>query len=398
MPTPTIDMTLGVCGNAVAQRAGKWYTHHSLGTIIERMAPRVQKVICRGPLLSGPRAEKFDFELSHPNITVQPWGTWCNSLQALKRPDRLLWHYWELTRMCDALFIRGTSPLIWTMHWMARAYGRRVVHWIAADPVRILGAQQRGYGAFLERSGLCFARFERIMTRFAAKISRAYLVTSGEELGRIFHSKRTVALVSSSTTSEKDFLVRDDTCTGPAIRILFLGFIRAEKGIEYLLRALPLVESDRLVQLALVGGWDQFPSEHERLVKIIQSLRLDDRISWEGYARFGPELFDQIDRSDMLVLPSLSEGSPHVLIEARARSLPIVASRVGGIPSSVTDGEDGLLVPPRDPAALAQAISRIITDSALRRRLIRQGRKRVETLTIEWFVDLVMNLLTRRDP
>ncbi len=151
------------------------------------------------------------------------------------------------------------------------------------------------------------------------------------------------------------------------------------------------------MNLALVGGWDQFPEEHERLLRIIEELGIEKKVSWEGYAKFGADLFAQIDRSDMLVLPSLSEGTPHVLIEARARSLPIIASRVGGIPGSVSDGQDGLLVPPRDPTAIAQAISRVIGNQELRQRLIRQGRERVRMLTIEWFVDLVMDLLTRPD-
>jgi glycosyltransferase involved in cell wall biosynthesis len=154
------------------------------------------------------------------------------------------------------------------------------------------------------------------------------------------------------------------------------------------------VQSDKPVNLALVGAWDQFPAEYERLNKIIAELGLTERVSWEGFAHYGKDLFEQIDRSDVLVLPSLSEGSPHVLIEARARSLPIIATRVGGIPDSVTDGEDGLLVPPRDPHAIARALSRIINDAAFRQKLIRQGRERVSKLTIEWFVDLVMDLLT----
>ena len=391
------ELVVGTCMNALSHREGRWYIHHSFGTIVERVAPRVKQVIYRGPLLSGPRADKFDFELRHANIVIRPMGTWHNTLTALKRPLHLLFHYWELVRACDVLFIRGTGPLSWAMHWMAWPRGMRVVQWIAANPVQILAAERRGYGWLLERLGLVFAYFERMMTRLSAKVSRAYLVTSGGEIARLYPSSRTIMCESASSTSEADFLVREDTCTGAQIRILFLGFIRAEKGIEYLLRAVPLIESDRQVVVALVGGWDQFPTERERLLKIIAELGIEHQVSWEGYARYGAQLFSQIDCSDMLVVPSLSEGAPRVLIEARARSLPVVASRVGGIPSSITDGVDGLLVPPRDPAAIARAVSRIIGEPELRRQLIRYGRERVSKLTIEWFVDLIMDLLTRSE-
>ncbi|MGD2111215.1 MAG: glycosyltransferase, partial [Phycisphaerae bacterium] len=68
-----------------------------------------------------------------------------------------------------------------------------------------------------------------------------------------------------------------------------------------------------------------------------------------------------------------------------------VSTDVGGIPTSVTDGRDGLLVPPRDATRLAQAISRVITDRDLRQQLIRRGRDRVKELTVERFVDLVVS-------
>ena len=90
---------------------------------------------------------------------------------------------------------------------------------------------------------------------------------------------------------------------------------------------------------------------------------------------------------------SLSEGTPRVLVEARARSLPVVATNVGGIPSSVTDGEDGLLVPPRDPAAIARGISRIVGDEDLRTQLIRNGLERVKACTVGRFVDLAVDRL-----
>jgi glycosyltransferase involved in cell wall biosynthesis len=391
----TYDIVVGVCSNPVARREGGWYIHHSFGTIVERLALHVRRVEYRGPVLPEASAAKADCPLSQPNIAVQPWETWHNSLHALKRPDRLVRHYWELAGASDALFIRGTYPLIWLLHWIAWLRGRRVVHWIAANSVQIMRGPSRGYGRLIARLGLGYAYSERYLTRLAAKVSGAYIVASGVELGQIYRSKRTVVCESSSTTAKDDFLVREDTCTGDAIRVLFLGFIRAEKGIEYLVRALPQIQSDRPVHLALVGGWDQFPAEHTRLVGLIAELGLTDRVHWEGYVKFGPALLEQLDRSDLLVLPSLSEGTPHVLIEARARSLPVIATRVGGIPGSITDGQDGLLVPPGDPVAIAGAISRIIQDSALRQRLIRQGRQRVEKLTIEWFVDLIVDLLTR---
>lgn len=97
--------------------------------------------------------------------------------------------------------------------------------------------------------------------------------------------------------------------------------------------------------------------------------------------------------ADLFVLPSLSEGTPRVLVEARAASVPVVSTNIGGIPTSVTDGVDGLLVPPKDPAVLASAMARIIENGDLRRRLISNGFTRVQNMTVDKFADKVVDIL-----
>jgi len=106
---------------------------------------------------------------------------------------------------------------------------------------------------------------------------------------------------------------------------------------------------------------------------------------------FGPELFALYQDHDVFILPSFSEGTPRTLIESRAFGCPVVASRVGGIPTSVTDGVDGLLVPPGDPDALASAIGRILDNESLRYRLIENGAKKAMECSQERFVASLAN-------
>jgi glycosyltransferase involved in cell wall biosynthesis len=77
------------------------------------------------------------------------------------------------------------------------------------------------------------------------------------------------------------------------------------------------------------------------------------------------------------VLPSRSEGIPNIALEAMALGKPVVATRVGGIPDIITDGEEGLLVSPEDPPSLARALRRVLDDEALAGRLGGRGRDRV---------------------
>ena len=82
-------------------------------------------------------------------------------------------------------------------------------------------------------------------------------------------------------------------------------------------------------------------------------------------------------------LPSLWEGLPNAMLEAMALGLPVAATRVDGVPEAVTDGQDGLLVAPDDPGALAKALASLMDDLELRRRLGQAARTRVaESFTL----------------
>jgi len=132
-----------------------------------------------------------------------------------------------------------------------------------------------------------------------------------------------------------------------------------------------------------------------RLDEIVTAREIGERVHWEGYMSYGKPIFDCLRAADMLVLPSLSEGTPHVLVEARAHGLPCISTAVGGVPSSVTDGYDALLVPPQSSDALARAIERVICDGELRRALIRNGLASSRAHTLERFVGVVLDQLER---
>jgi glycosyltransferase involved in cell wall biosynthesis len=86
--------------------------------------------------------------------------------------------------------------------------------------------------------------------------------------------------------------------------------------------------------------------------------------------------------ADLVVVPSLNEGMGRVLVEAMALGRPVVATRVGGIPAVVVEGETGSLVPPDDPPALARAVSDLLKNPGLRERMGAAGRQRAEQFSL----------------
>jgi glycosyltransferase involved in cell wall biosynthesis len=139
------------------------------------------------------------------------------------------------------------------------------------------------------------------------------------------------------------------------------------------------VEQDLALELQLVGGGYHRP----RLESLAEELGITEYVGFLGRIPFGPELFRIYREADIFVLPSLSEGIPKTLLEAMASGLPIVATRVGGIPDVIRDGETGLLVGPRSPEQIARAVERLIADSLLRRKVIQNGYAFVKEHTVE---------------
>lgn len=138
--------------------------------------------------------------------------------------------------------------------------------------------------------------------------------------------------------------------------VLFIGNLAPVKGVEFLLEAASkLVRKD--VRIYLVGEGEL----KEKLVAMSSQLGLDCVFTGK---RPHDEVPSWLCAADCVVLPSLSEGLPTIAVEAMMCRAPLVATAVGGTPEVVKDGETGLLVPPRDPASLATAVSRILDDSS----------------------------------
>lgn len=113
----------------------------------------------------------------------------------------------------------------------------------------------------------------------------------------------------------------------------------------------------------------------DRLEEQARRAGVAGRVHFLGHRDDAGAILDQLD---VFALPSWIEGLPVTVLEAMAHAKPVVATPVGGTPEVVLDGETGILVPPRDPAALAAALGRLVADPGLRARLGRAGRSRVE--------------------
>ncbi len=218
---------------------------------------------------------------------------------------------------------------------------------------------------------------DRILTRRSAAV-----ITNAEAVRRFLFERiglpesKIVVVRNGLDLDEYDARARQGL-SGPApdrgegLVVGTAARLEEQKGMTYLIEAFARLPGDlNRAQLWIAGAGP----EEARLREQARLLGQGDRIHFLGMRRDVPALMHEFD---LFVLPSLWEGLPNVVLEAMAARRGVVATAVHGTPELVAEGKTGLLVPPRDPGALAAAIAKLLSDPAARASFGEAGRKRV---------------------
>jgi glycosyltransferase involved in cell wall biosynthesis len=215
--------------------------------------------------------------------------------------------------------------------------------------------------------------FVKYFIRHSVKHAKAVICNStytAREVAQLT-GKKAFVIPFGSTVSLKPTVTAE---TKPVKDLLFVGRLIERKGLEHLIRALPLVEEKLPVHLHVVGDGNM--ADTWKL--LVREMGLDGKITFYGVIP-NDQLESLYASADVFVLPAIvdhrgdTEGLGVVLVEALSFGVPVVASAVGGIPDVVIDEKTGLLVPQKDPPALAEAIIRILTDPGLATVLAKGG-------------------------
>ncbi len=163
------------------------------------------------------------------------------------------------------------------------------------------------------------------------------------------------------------------------IYILFVGRFVEVKGLPVLIRAFAeIVKKYPSAELHLVGDGPQKPE----LIKIVKELKLNSNVKFQGFL-VGEPLLEAYNKATIFVLPSIktktgeTEGLGVVLIEALSHGVPVIGSKVGGIPDIIIDGKTGLLFEPDNHLELAEKITLLIENPELRKKLVEGGQKHI---------------------
>ena len=237
------------------------------------------------------------------------------------------------------------------------------------------------YPLIASQRGDYYARYGRSRLWLTEKIIYRHadvLLTNSDrlrdDLQRRYPNKRILAI--RNLLDLPDLPPQSPSETPPVWHIVSVGRLTAEKGHQYLIEALYLLNTkfNRQNFTATILGDGALKAG---LAQLANRYHLSDRIQMPGFC---DDIFPVLSTAHLFVLPSLHESSPNALIEAMGVGLPCIASSVGGVLDLIDHQANGLLIPPRASGALAEAINSLLTDRELAACLGKNARLRIEEM------------------
>ena len=366
----------------------------SFARYVDSLAPYFDEISLCVPLLTEGRGDGTPIRSS--NVTLAPLPHFDGPVHFYPKLPAILPRLRRWVSEIDVLHCRIPTPAAIFAFALARLAAKPAFVLVVGDlealrptlPYR--GVKRwlwRGYTAFEERNAQWM-------------VDRSLAFANGGALARK-HTRpdRLVFETTTTTIAAADIGDRTDTCGESAIRILTVSRVDPRKG----LRLLPAVvhrlhESGRDVSLDVIGPSVGRPGEEERAAIVAEAKRLGlgNRVRFLGAVPL-EQLLPAYRRYDIFVLPTLpGEGIPRVLLEAMTAGLPIVTSRVAGIPSLIAHESNGLLVDEPSPDRFADAIARIADDRLLRMELIERGYETARSFTLEAQAGKMMKIVSAR--
>jgi glycosyltransferase involved in cell wall biosynthesis len=291
----------------------------------------------------------------------------------LARGIRSLWGLGRLYR----LMRRHKIEIVQTFSHYSNIVGP-VIAWLARIPVRVSSQRMslRGASGWLLHLDRLIVNSPLVtrMVSVSEGTRRFCIEKQGMKADKIVTIHNGIDLERfkpAAAPKQEEHLRRDLGLVDSELIITTVARLHPQKGHSYLIQALPrILDTVPHSQFLFVGGGEL----RSQLEALVRDAGLEDVVRFLGVRQDVPDL---LAISDLFVLPSLWEGLPNSVLEAMAAGVPVVATNVDGSPEVVADGETGILVPPADPAALAEAICSLLQDRALRASMAEAARSRV---------------------
>ncbi len=371
------------------ETAGKLWTDEAYLKFWLAVAEKFDELIICAPCDDKPVAESMAVELP-PRVKIRPLPMYRSSFELYAKFPLILAKVIgrirpELPRV-DAMVAVVPNPLGMCLSRLARLKGIPSIFYIRGNLKQTIRTEYDG-----THQKWLVAKLAGALDLIARRMMKTRLnFVVGQELAKIYgqHGLASVPLAVSLLSRAEIHTPQGPWREKGPFNLLSVGRLSREKGLDVLLRALDSLDGELKGQLkcTLVGEGP----ERGKLEKLCSRMDLGF-VEMPGFVNDGSRLRELYRESDLFVMSSHTEGLPKVALEAMAYGCPIVSTEVGGLKQLLEDGRSALLVPPGRTEALAEAITRALTNSGLRRDLAMNAHRTVLEYTMERQRDLFVS-------
>ncbi len=298
-----------------------------------------------------------------------------------------LFHFYtncfKAIKKVDILNIRVPTLTGFPAYLAARFYKKPVFLVVVGENVEFI--KLAGYSGIKKLVAQLVGGLQDLLMKRMIIKSPAF--TNGEDLFKKFRDlNKNLYLMRSSTINEDDILPEyRDTCRTSPYQVLTVANVSPRKGTSLIPEIIAQLRDLNIqVTWKYVGNIEgnSGQMELEKTRQLAREFGVIPYLTFEAPKGFD-ELLPLYRDSDIFVLPTYMEGIPRVILEAQASGLPVITTKVGGIPQAVENGVDAILTSPGNPVEITNSIMKVIQDPLFRQSLINKGLVTAQRLTLE---------------
>lgn len=362
----------------------KYYCNGAFGRFLDKMSKKYDRIYLCVPVKElDYNGTVNDYNVTSDNLVIQslpPYNGFIGGLKnskLIKKAIREHSKHWT-----TAIYIRWPVPFSKYVYDIAKEKKMMVCFHIVGDTKTIVTNGDK-YNGLKKKLAILYATLNELQMKKMLKNSVA--LVNGSGLRRLYSSNNNIKEIRTSTFQKSEIFYRANKIES-RVNILYVGYMRHEKGVPFLLEAInDLNEKGFDAHITLVGDGDRV-TEYKNLAS---DLNIISKTNFKGHIPLGEALLSEYRSCNIFVLPSISEGTPRVLIEAMASGAAVIATNTGGIPFTVKNGENGLLVPVENYKEISSSIKYLLENQDSMTKLINNGYKFAEKNTLENHVDEV---------
>ncbi len=292
---------------------------------------------------------------------------------------KILWILLKIRQKVDIIWIPNMRIIGLLSYFIAKSLGLKVFFYVRGNftnEVYYRHKQNRTYNLLIKN-------INKLENKVITGILNNNLTFTCGPINSVNLSRRNVVQFIASSTKVNDIIKSPKSIANlDTIYLLFVGRISKEKGVEYLIKAMSIMKSKDLlnVKLNIVGDG----SYKSQLKEMINLMGIKEKVAFYGHINDRETLYNIYDKSHILIIPSLSEGTPKIIPEAMSRGLPIVSTNVGGLPRMIDDEINGFIVNPANSFLIARSVDCLVSSPKYYRIMSSNALIRAQKLTSDF--------------